>query len=615
MKRTFAAIAPILMCAAASVYSQTPNVARTSASLPRSNSSSATEDRTLETAASGPDVIVGDVFSLTQAGSSGTQVGLEIGITACNNGNADLNFQHLPNPDHPVVAQNLYRMSGGATNDERFEQVGQSWVKHMFFALEQNSCGFGCTASNSGGTRLGAGCSDVESASSDGDQNNLGSRAWINPFTGVFPGSNPNPDDHSGHTHSGVTHRLLVEASDLNTTLNSGATYFAEIQCIAPHEYAWCQAHAGECNTFNNVSYRGFNVFGTTSFTFSAVGSTISVSAALTAWTGATINTIEPSPGNDGRAFIGYKVTNPSAGVWHYEYAIYHENLDRAIQSFSVPLGCGITVSNLGFHAPPNHPGIAHDGTVGDAGFSNAPWTFNQTANVLSWNAETFAQNPNANAIRFGTLYNFRFDSNRPPHATNAAIDFFKAGDPMNVAIQGPAADPCIPLQLVNAVSRKTHGSAGDLDIDLPLTGEAGVECRNSGGNHLIVVTFNNAMMSGTASLTNGTGTVAGTPTLNGNTMSVELTGVADTQKITVMLSGLMDNSAQVLPDTPVSMYVLIGDTNGNKSVNSTDVTQTKQRSGLPVTAANFRSDVNISGSISASDIGQVKANAGHAVP
>ena len=37
--------------------------------------------------------------------------------------------------------------------------------------------------------------------------------------------------------------------------------------------------------------------------------------------------------------FVAYKVTNPSAGVWHYEYAIYNENLDRAIQSFSVPLG------------------------------------------------------------------------------------------------------------------------------------------------------------------------------------------------------------------------------------------------------------------------------------
>ena len=78
--------------------------------------------------------------------------------------------------------------------------------------------------------------------------------------------------------------------------------------------------------------------------------------------------TIEPVPGTDGRAFIAYKVTNPSAGVWHYEYALYNQNLDRGIQSFSVPLGTGITVSNLGFHAPPNHPGFANDGTAGSAG-------------------------------------------------------------------------------------------------------------------------------------------------------------------------------------------------------------------------------------------------------
>ena len=60
---------------------------------------------------------------------------------------------------------------------------------------------------------------------------------------------------------------------------------------------------------------------------------------AIMAWTGATVNQIEPDPGNDGIWFMGYKVTNPSAGVWHYEYALYNQNLDRAIQSFSVPLG------------------------------------------------------------------------------------------------------------------------------------------------------------------------------------------------------------------------------------------------------------------------------------
>ena len=285
MNRTLPAIAEVAVCilliTAASLYSE-EKIARTSASVADSSSSPATS-------ASGPDVIVGDLTGMSQLGNTGSQVGLAIGISACNNGNADLNFQHLPNPDHPVVAQNLYRMSGGATNDDRFEQVGQSWVKHMFFALEQNGCGFGCSASNSGGTRLGAGCSDAESTSSNGDQNNLGSRAWINPFSGVFPGSNPNPDDHAGHAHSGVTHRILAEASDLDTMQNPGATYYAEVQCISPHEFAWCQAHAGECNMYNNVSFRRFNVFGTTSFSFVAVGSTVRELAAITAWTGATI--------------------------------------------------------------------------------------------------------------------------------------------------------------------------------------------------------------------------------------------------------------------------------------------------------------------------------------
>ena len=85
---------------------------------------------------------------------------------------------------------------------------------------------------------------------------------------------------------------------------------------------------------FNNVSYRQFGVNGgPTNFTFSPVGSTIRMQPAIMAWTGATISQVEPDPGNDGIWFMGYKVTNPSAGVWHYEYALYNENLDRGIQS------------------------------------------------------------------------------------------------------------------------------------------------------------------------------------------------------------------------------------------------------------------------------------------
>src|ERR1041385_5330149 len=78
---------------------------------------------------SGPDIIVGDISVVSQRGSSGTQVGLSIGIVAWNNGTDEVAFTALPNPDPPVLAQNFYRMSGSATNDERFEQVGQSWLK------------------------------------------------------------------------------------------------------------------------------------------------------------------------------------------------------------------------------------------------------------------------------------------------------------------------------------------------------------------------------------------------------------------------------------------------------------------------------------------------------
>jgi WD40 repeat protein len=196
---------------------------------------------------------------------------------------------------------------------------------------------------------------------------------------------------------------------------------------------------------YNNASYRQFNVSGTTSFTFSTVGNTVRMTAAINAWTGATINPIEPEPGVDGRAFIAYKVTGPVGGMYHYEYAIYNENLDRAIQSFSVPLGCGIALSNLGFHAPLNHPGFPNDGTLGDAGFSNAAWTSNQTAGALTWSTETFAQNQNANAIRWGTLYNFRFDSDRAPLFTQATIGFFKMGAPVTVGILGPNACNATP--------------------------------------------------------------------------------------------------------------------------------------------------------------------------
>ncbi|HKP02323.1 MAG TPA: hypothetical protein VJU77_03090 [Chthoniobacterales bacterium] len=378
----------------------------------------------------GPDAIAGNMEDLASFGIDGTQQGLAIGITTCNAGDTFVNFFPMPNPNHPAVAQNLYRMSG---NSDRFEQIGQSWVKHTFGAKQAYAC-FECMP---GGDlhHLGVGCSDTYLAFQSSEQSDLGSRAWINPFTGAFTST---ANDHTGHNHTATSHMILTESNDLNTALNPGATYYAELLYVTSDEYAWCQAHPGECNMSNNASYRQYNVTGTSSFTFSPAAATVRMSPAISAWTGATVIPIEPAPGVDGRAFLAYKVSGPVGGVYHYEYAIYNQNLDRGISYFRVPLGgCGNLVDNIGFHAPLNHPGFPNDGT-GGAGFSNTPWLAAQTIADVVFSTESFAQNPNANAIRWGTLYNFRFDSGWPPIPKDATVGFFKTADQITVSVLGP---------------------------------------------------------------------------------------------------------------------------------------------------------------------------------
>ena len=60
---------------------------------------------------------------------------------------------------------------------------------------------------------------------------------------------------------------------------------------------------------------------------------------------------------------------------------------------------------------------------------------------------------------------------------------------------------------------------------------------------------------------------------------------------------------------------MLIADSNANHAVNSGDVNQIKAQVAQPVTAANFRTDINVSGTVNASDVAQAKVNSGHTLP
>ena len=170
------------------------------------------------------------------------------------------------------------------------------------------------------------------------------------------------------------------------------------------------------------------------------------------------------------------------------------------------------------------------------------------------------------------------------------------------------------------AVSRKIHGTAGPFDVNLPLGGSAGIECRSGGATnaYTIVFLFPRPLTSvGGASVTTGTGVInrSEIDSSDARQYIVDLTGVSNAQVVTVTLANVADSSGNSSSAVSASMNVLVGDTTASGSVNSSDISQTKSQSGQPVTGANFRQDVTANGSINSSDISLVKSKSGTALP
>jgi uncharacterized delta-60 repeat protein len=172
-----------------------------------------------------------------------------------------------------------------------------------------------------------------------------------------------------------------------------------------------------------------------------------------------------------------------------------------------------------------------------------------------------------------------------------------------------------LPPQPTQVVSRKVHGAAGPFDINLPLSAAPGIECRSGGANndYQLVFTFPSVVTFNSAAVRAGNGSVNSSSGNGTSGITLNLTSVTNAQKITITLAGLNDGTNT--GDLDVQMGVLIGDTNGNGSVNASDVSQTKAQSGSPLTASNFRQDVNTNGAINASDVSLVKTKSGTALP
>jgi len=369
-------------------------------------------------AGTGPDVIVGNMPNVAAFGSANGITAFAVATTSCNIGDQVLRWS-AGNNQHPVIGQNMYRLNG-----DRFEQIGMSWLKHGFAALAENLCGQCQDPHNQ--ALLGVGCSDPYSAGLNGVQDLLGPRSPVNADTGFFPYPFTAPP-----ASPTIGRRLQVHNSDLDPASNQGAVYFVEAHYVTADDAA-----AG--NADNNASYRPVTIGGPSGGPYSALvsGVTQRELPAIHAWKMADpsvvlTNVLVP---NEGMFIAAAKAVPMDNGFWGYEYAVQNLNSDRSSAIFRVPIPPGAIIDNIGFHDVDYHSGEP---------FVLTDWVGVDEAGYVTWACEPYSINPNANALRWGTLYNFRFEANVEPAASTVILGLFKPGLPVEIpaVLIGPSFD------------------------------------------------------------------------------------------------------------------------------------------------------------------------------
>ncbi|MFQ5494209.1 MAG: hypothetical protein ACE5EX_02410 [Phycisphaerae bacterium] len=358
-----------------------------------------------------------------------------VATTSCNIGDLPADWIAGAGARHPLIAQNMYRLLDG-----RFEQIGMSWLKHSFCAVSEPTCG-ACQAT--GCDSLGVGCADTYWAALNGDPGSLGPRSEVNPQGDAASGTHTHPVT-SPTGPATLRGRLLITTADIN----AGGRAFVEAQYVTHDE--------PRMNRNNNASWREVVLTPTAISGVSPGQASVRAGEpAIFAWRdadpGVVIEVLDIR--GEGRMHLGHTVTDLGNGTWHYEYALHNLNSHRGASWFSIPVPARSSISNIGFHDIDYHSGEPLD---------NTDWTAVRDASSITWSSpQTFAQDPNTNALRWGTLYNFRFDADTAPQAVSATVGMFRPGVPEWQTI--PAPGPTEPATGTCVASNAPQAPAGPL--------------------------------------------------------------------------------------------------------------------------------------------------------
>ncbi len=370
------------------------------------------------------------VWGRRGAAFPGGEFGFSVRNDMCNPGTVTIPWQAAMQPNHPKFGFIITRESGG-----RMVQISDwSFIKHAFTSLNSNSgpC-LPCTNPGTGSV-MGIGCSDVYANSNNGDRTWLGPAQELNPWLGTWNpvGSYFDIGDpvQAGYPLAAdgvrslvttgfdvVKNRVTVKESEVGI---AGATYYYQIHLI----------HQGEAldKRGNNLRSRGVTfTWSGTAWSTANVGTSVSGSV-LTRWTGASYNSAANGT-DEGQFGVAVKVTGPTNGFWHYEYAVHDIDNSRGSAAFRLPVCAGARVQNLGSRDIDSNP-------LND-------WTTSVTSTQIAFLAAA------GNAQQWNQIFNFWFDCDVAPTSGSATIDQAIAGTgalTVVVPTQVPGLQPSVHL-------------------------------------------------------------------------------------------------------------------------------------------------------------------------
>ncbi|MCB9915979.1 MAG: hypothetical protein H6828_12690 [Planctomycetes bacterium] len=429
----------------------------------------------------GPDITVlrvaGTSNDIAEYGTGSGYAAYSFGTTSCNPGTQVVQWT---NADHPVIGQNFFRLKDG-----RFEQIGQSWLKHGFCAVNESGCG---SCQSTPCDTLGLGCADTYgSGLNDGKFG--GPKYLVNANTGIHSENYPSPSGDAT-----IRGRLQVLTTEIDPALNAGAIYFAEGQYVSANEYL-----AG--NGKNSVSWRRINVNSVTNVTTN--GSTIVGQAAPHAWKSIdnTVTVREVFLPNEGGAGVhghfvaAYNVVDLGGGVWRYNYVVENLTSDLGAESWTVPVPGAVVVSNVYFRDAYYHSGEIQD---------NVDWTFSNTGGNAKWQLQVGSNN----ILKWGTMYSFGFDATAAPQAATGVIDIANSASVVNVDIQAPSG--------ASTTTGTVFCSGDGSGTACPCNNHGGTAqgCQNSSGLGASLTATGTASVSGDSVVLNCINLVSGQPGL-----------------------------------------------------------------------------------------------------